>query len=593
MWQDHLPRIINNPIIQRESLVRLRYLSSFLFLGGVLMMGYLMMLANLQSIKNFSMYMYMTYDEMVRSSFSSFNAFLFFGLSCMVPFISAGAINNEKERETWDLVATTPLNFSTIYLGKFISSIGFIWLLFFSIMPFYGLFFLAGSISFQEVFYSFVGLTEISVLLAAWGLWCSCIWKKTVQSVTAAFVISFLYLIFIPYAWLLLSMWWSGGFLSGTPPSMDVALIISPLFFMSVYVSGFSVNPNGGFELNTIIFLHYLFTLSLFLFLAGTSIFMMYFKKSHKPKEILSDENLNLKSKRVNKFMNRFLTKAGFPEDKNPVMIKDYRMMACKRWSYIPSVGLMLIAFFIVSITFFTITQSPGRNLHDDSLFWLIFVPLMILPYAGNCFRMEKDQDTFDLLLSSNIPIAKIVQGKFNAGLKVFVMRYAVCFVIFTIATFFIYVIDSSYPTDSNMGYRRQFNTIDVVLSNILIAGVFPLILAIFFLSIGMYFSAVMKHTNAAFALTFITAFLVYFGSMIGISMVQSFVIQLYNYDFIRNLYSVISPLWYMINLIYDSGSNFRIISSLNCFLIQSFLMIYVSIIFYYLTIKKLSSKAV
>lgn len=595
MFRDHLPSVFSNPIIQRESLVRMRYLTSFMFLGIVLILGYLMMLSNLQSIRNYSsnMYSYMSYDDLVRSNFSSFNAFLFFGLSCMVPFISAGAINNEKERETWDLVATTPLNFSSIYLGKFISSIGFLWIIFFSVMPFYGIFFLAGSISFGEVFFSFIGLTEIAMMMAALGLWCSCIWRKTIQSVTAAFVLSFLYLILIPYAIVIFNLWWNGGLTGAVAPSMDIPLIISPLFFMTVYISGFSSIPTDTYEPNTIIMLHYAFTVFLFFLLAGSSIYLMYHKKSHKKRKLLSDDTLNLKSKSITKMMNRFVTKTGFPDGKNPVMIKDYRMMTCKRWSYIPYVGLMLLSFLIAGITFYLVVENPLQNVHDDTMFWLVFVPVIVLPFAGNCFRMEKDQDTFDMLMSTNIPVEKIVQGKFSAGLWVFLKRYAVCLFIFLVSAIVFYIIEDGFPKFPNTGFRNQLNTIFEFIENIVIAGVLPVVMAIFLLTAGMYFSATFKHTNAAYALTFITAFLVYFGILIIISMVQSFLSQNTNYDFYRNLYTLFSPLYFLGSKIYDNNYYFRVFSALNCFQVQAFLMMYASIIFYYLTIKKLSSKAV
>jgi hypothetical protein len=362
---------------------------------------------------------------------------------------------------------------------------------------------------------------------------------------------------------------------------------------MTVYVSGMDAGQTHTYDVNTIIIMHYVVTSGLFVLLSGSSIYMMYHKASHKPIKLLSDENLNLKSKSINKVMSRFETKAGFPEDKNPVMIKDYRMMAGKRWSYIPYIGLMLFAFFIAGITFYTITENPANNLHDDSLFWLIFIPLIILPYAGNCFRMEKDQDTYDLLLSTNIPVAKIVQGKFMAGLTVFLMRYAVCFVIFTAATFLFFAIDSNFPKDQSMGYVREYNTIFSITQNIFIAGILPLIIAIFFLSAGMFFSATMKHTNAAFAFTFITAFFLYFGIMITLAMIQSFLSQNFYNDFFRHAHIMLSPIWFMGSMIYDGGQQFRMFSAISCFQIQAFMMIYASIIFYYLTIKKLSSKAV
>lgn len=585
MWRDHFPRIFNNPIIQRESTVRLRMLSSFLFLGAVLSLGYLLMLANLQAINTFSNYQYMDRDDYIRSMFSQFNVMLFLGISAMIPFISAGAINHEKERETWDLVATTPLNYLTIYAGKFISSIWFVWLIFFSIMPFYGIYFLAGGISFGEVFVIFAGLTEVTIMLAALGLLCSCIYKRTVHSVTAAFVFGLLYLIIIPYTWLLVNAFNRAGM-----PIFDIVGIVSPLFFMFLFLSGGSGMPPMIMDKNTIILLHFLLNGTLFCLFAGFSIYLIYRKADHKPREILSDKNLNLNIKQVSTFMERFAPKPGFPDQQNPVMVKDIRMMICNRWSYIPYLGIMLLAFFIAAMHFVVYTQNPYPNFYDDVLLWLVFTPVLILPYAANCFRMEKDQDTFDLLRTTNLTGDQIVRGKWIAGFIIFMMRYSVFWIVSVTASLIFLVTDQGLNINQSWGISAQEYK-SFYPMHLLLASLFPVISAVFFLTLGMFFSTVMRNTNAAYALTFLTAFGYFFGFMIVTSIMRSIVFQNMDYNFYRNLYSLFSPLWFMANLVYRDHNSFMHISAFNCFQIQSFLMIYASIIFYYVTIIALNKR--
>lgn len=585
MWTDSIPRIWNNPIIQRESIVRLRMFSSFLFLGGVLIAASIVMLMFLELIHTTNQYI--TYDQNLRNYFTYFNILLLCIISSVVPFVSASAINHEKERETWELLASTPLSYVSIYCGKFISSIGFIWLIFIAMVPLYGIFFLSGSVSYSEVIMVFLGLTEIALVLSAVGLFCSSLYKKTVHSVLAAFVISTLYLVVLPFLWLYIF-----ERMSGLTLRYDMVVIFSPILHLYCYISGNF--PPSYYTGDTLTYLHIVFTSLLLLGIFAFSIWMLDRQRTSQTRRFISDKLLNFNSTWITALMSKITPKADYPDGKNPVMIKDLRMMLLKRWSYIQFV-LLFIAAFICSVNSgVPFLNRNAFNRFDNEVFWLIFMPLLVLPYASNAFRFEKDQNTFDLLLTTKLSARQIAMGKLWAGLKLFIYRYLVFWgVIFGFVLFF-YSLSSINPLNYSGRANPYFVTPeyqDFMMEFIFIVSVYPIVCAAFLLIFGMYCSAVMKNTNTAYAVTFFSTFMMYFGVPLAAFMIRDIPWIPISRTSFNDTISLISPLWFMSCLADTGRMEFKTIPAINIFQIQTLVLFIISVFLYHHIEKSISQR--
>lgn len=196
LFRRERPRLVNNPIILRELIVQLRKKQSFFYLFLFLAIGSITFILWWSDYTNVNYYR----DK------NSFSRDLLLSLSLLegiilllfAPLLSATAINLERERETWDLLITTPITMTSILLGKFLSSLFFVWIVMLSILPIFSLTMPVGGVSPTEIFAIFVMFTEGTLIASSIGLFCSIRWKRTIQSITMTYIFSFLYFFLIP-----------------------------------------------------------------------------------------------------------------------------------------------------------------------------------------------------------------------------------------------------------------------------------------------------------------------------------------------------------------------------------------------------------
>ena len=106
---------------------------------------------------------------------------------CVItPSLTAGSIAGERERQTYDLLMTTPLSPWQIVLGKLSSALAFALLLIFSALPIAGISLLFGGVSATELLIGIVGLVITAVCYAAVGLF----WSAAMRTTLAATVMA-------------------------------------------------------------------------------------------------------------------------------------------------------------------------------------------------------------------------------------------------------------------------------------------------------------------------------------------------------------------------------------------------------------------
>jgi ABC-2 type transport system permease protein len=229
VWRER-PNIINNPIILRELITQLRKKQSFFYLFLFVGAGILAFLGFWNSfLKN----QYIYPRDYTRDFLMGLTMIEGIILLLIAPLLSATSFCLEKERETWDLLRTSPINLASILLGKFLSSILFIWIIMLSMIPVFSLIMPFGGVSPIEITTIFCVFTEGIIIATLIGLYSSVRWKKTIQAISVSYIFCFIYFLVIPVLpsflthdeeiWILLS-----------PVSLAFPIILGGTFFMGM-----------------------------------------------------------------------------------------------------------------------------------------------------------------------------------------------------------------------------------------------------------------------------------------------------------------------------------------------------------------------
>jgi ABC-2 type transport system permease protein len=170
---------------------------------------------------------------------------LFFGMvifqmilvSLLTPAFTSGAITQEKEQKTYELLVTTLLPSRSIVLGKLGSALAYVGLLIIAAAPFESLAFMFGGVSPEEILLSQVVVLVSAVFFASAGVF----WSATLKSSVASNVLTYGTMLFqmigIPFIYFMLtSMAATAAARSGTSLFNEVGFL---------YMSGIvlSLNP--------------------------------------------------------------------------------------------------------------------------------------------------------------------------------------------------------------------------------------------------------------------------------------------------------------------------------------------------------------
>lgn len=108
-------------------------------------------------------------------------------LAFIIPAVTAGAIAGEREKQTLDILLTTPMGCWQIIWGKLISSIGTTLLYVVSSLPIFSVVFLIGGVDILDVvfivFYAFV----FSLLIGSFGIFFSTLFKKSILATITSY----------------------------------------------------------------------------------------------------------------------------------------------------------------------------------------------------------------------------------------------------------------------------------------------------------------------------------------------------------------------------------------------------------------------
>jgi ABC-2 type transport system permease protein len=103
----------------------------------------------------------------------------------LAPAFTAGAISVEREKQTLDMLATTPVSSLSIVLGKLLSALTYLFILIFASIPLTALVFVFGGVSPDDVARGYAVLLATALGLCSLGLFWSALMRRT-QAATVA-----------------------------------------------------------------------------------------------------------------------------------------------------------------------------------------------------------------------------------------------------------------------------------------------------------------------------------------------------------------------------------------------------------------------
>lgn len=127
--------------------------------------------------------------EVLTASFLTL-VYLQLAIICIImPILTASSIAGERERQTLDIMLTSPITPFQIVAGKLAASLANVLFFVIGSLPAMSLCFLYGGIQWHYLLYFVVGILAVAFFAGAVGVWCSSIFKKSIASVIMSLII--------------------------------------------------------------------------------------------------------------------------------------------------------------------------------------------------------------------------------------------------------------------------------------------------------------------------------------------------------------------------------------------------------------------
>lgn len=162
----------------------------------------------------------------------------------LAPMATAGAISLEREKQTLEMLAATPITSAAIVLGKLLSALIYVWLLIAASIPLTAVVFVFGGVAPDDLLHGYLVLIVTALGLGSFGLLCSSLVKRT-QAASAITIFGVLALsmgtIFVIWFWQAIAVTDEGrgaGPIKGVPPA--------PIVFMNPFLAQADAAPTDA-----------------------------------------------------------------------------------------------------------------------------------------------------------------------------------------------------------------------------------------------------------------------------------------------------------------------------------------------------------
>ena len=199
--------IKSNPILKKELRLSSRSIRIFLAISiYVLLLSAVMMLGLDDLLLRDRAWAGPT-DFIQLSELFAVIAWLQMGLICLIiPILSAGSIAGERERQTLDLMMTTPVSPFSIIWGKLLSVLVRTLQFIICSIPVMAVAFLYGGMQWHYLIVFFAGILCMAFFNGALGIWCSTMFRRTVPAVIVSILMEVIFYL-LTVAIVMLAFW--------------------------------------------------------------------------------------------------------------------------------------------------------------------------------------------------------------------------------------------------------------------------------------------------------------------------------------------------------------------------------------------------
>ncbi|MDX2075643.1 MAG: hypothetical protein SFZ02_04385 [bacterium] len=181
-----------NPLMLKELRERMRGARAFVVLSVYLaLMSGFAILVYLIERNNSPVTLTSVTGELGRRLFGGIVGLQLLLILFIAPAFTAGAISNERERKTYDLLHITLLPKPSFIVGKLQSALSYIFLLLLAAIPLQSIAFLFGGVTEIEVAIAFVILMVMAIAFGTVGLYFSTTVERTVTASVRAYTLAF------------------------------------------------------------------------------------------------------------------------------------------------------------------------------------------------------------------------------------------------------------------------------------------------------------------------------------------------------------------------------------------------------------------
>ncbi len=120
----------------------------------------------------------------------------------LAPAYTAGSISGEREKQTYDLLAVTPISSLSMVTGKLLSGLAYLGLVVVASFPIACLAFAFGGIGPEDLVRGYLVLAATGIGIGAIGVWCSAALKRTQAATVGAFIATALMVVGASAAWI-------------------------------------------------------------------------------------------------------------------------------------------------------------------------------------------------------------------------------------------------------------------------------------------------------------------------------------------------------------------------------------------------------
>ena len=376
-----------NPVLQRELVVNLRTIRSFLLLFAYVLFLGLLVYAAWPSEQRI--------DLASSDKAKALVNLIFLGqyllMSLMAPSFACGAITGEKERKSYEMLLASPLKPGAIVLGKFAASLCPLAELMICSLPIVMLCLPLGGAHFSEVAAAYFAMILSISLFTMISLWCSSFFQRT----SAALVVS--YLMILPLAmfgvliWQMLERMGEARLMVIFTIAPVVCLSIGTILWIAICRRLLQA-PELGSEGKQVIDLE----------TEAEEAVGLYIKREEFPDRLFAPPKRN-----------DFLH-----ESANPIYDKEVRSEIFSQGTLMLRLVIqisMVLALPIMAACLYIKPQWAPWYISYVALFNMLVGPV----FSAGSVTSERERETLDLLLTTLISPWQMLWGKLLSGLRV------------------------------------------------------------------------------------------------------------------------------------------------------------------------------